>query len=122
MSSNAGEVAARLTGLQLTRDEAKLALQAGALAIEQEAKKRAPYKSGSLRRDIGTETRDDGGVVRVLIGNSKAIPYAPFQEFGTSRGVPAKAYLRGALREKRKEAVEQVAKAAKHIMRGKAKS
>ena len=120
--STPAQVAARIRGINLTREDAKLMLEAGALAIEQEAKKRAPYKSGSLRRDIGTEVLDDGGQMRARIGNSTAIPYAAPQEFGTSRGIKPKAYLRGALREKRTEAVSEMTKAAKHLVRAKAKA
>ena len=134
--STPAQVAARIRGINLTRDDAKLMLQAGALAIESQAKKRAPWVSGSLRRDIGTEVLAEGGEMRARIGNSTAIPYAVYQEFGTGQntdhpdgsksgmrgGIKPKAYLRGALREKRTEAVSEMTKAAKHLVRAKAKA
>ncbi len=120
MASNAAQVAARIRGFGWTRDDLKNMLQAGALQIEGEAKQRAPYQTGSLKRDIGTEVRDEGSKLKAKIGNSTAIPYAPHQEFGTSRGVKPKAYLRGALRDKADEAVRDIAKAGKAILRAKA--
>jgi len=78
------------------------ALKAGALIIQNEAKKKAPYKTGTLRRSIHTE----------MISNTQArvgtdVEYAIHQEFGTSK-MKAHPYLRPALDEKQQEVIEKI--------------
>jgi len=95
-------------------------LLVGAWIIANEAKKRAPYKTGTLRRDIRPELLEDGVVV---VGTS--VPYARRIEFGfmgkDSRGrsyhQAARPYLRPAFDEKKKEAMGEVVEALRDILR-----
>lgn len=77
-------------------------LKAGALIIQNEAKKKAPYKTGTLRRSIHTE----------MISNTQAkvgtdVEYAVYQEFGTSK-MQAHPFLRPALDERQQEVIEKI--------------
>ncbi len=57
------------------------ALTAGALEIENAAKDKAPYLTGTLRRSLHTETDEKSGSrVSVLVGTD--LEYAAMQEFG----------------------------------------
>jgi len=100
------------------------AVVAGALLVANDAKQRAPYKTGNLRRSIhvggyATEDLGDGTDIggnknsahsaEVQVGTN--VVYAAAQEYGTSRGVPAHPYLRPAFDEN-KEAVAEEIKAA----------
>lgn len=92
----------------------------GGWLIANEAKKRAPYKTGTLRRDIRPEIVEDGVVV---VGTS--VPYARRIEFGfigkDSRGrsyhQAARPFLRPAYDEKKKEAIAEVVEGLKDILR-----
>ena len=54
------------------------ALSAGALEVENEAKNRAPYVTGTLRRSITHKIEGDDA----LVGPFSAVPYAARIEFG----------------------------------------
>lgn len=73
-------------------DEMSDALDKAAIMLTGRAKSFAPVKTGALRGSIHQEgpvaTR---GNVKVVVGTN--ISYAPFQEFGTSRGIIGKFYL-----------------------------
>lgn len=92
----------------------------GGWLIANEAKKRAPYKTGTLRRDIRPEIVEDGVVV---VGTS--VPYARRIEFGfigkDSRGrsyhQAARPFLRPAYDEKKNEAIAEVVEGLKDILR-----
>lgn len=78
------------------------ALKAGALIIQNEAKQRAPYKTGTLRRSIHTEMRSKA---QAVVGTD--VEYAVYQEFGTSK-MKAHPYLRPALDEKQQEVLDKI--------------
>ena len=78
------------------------ALKAGALIVQNEAKRRAPYETGTLRRSIHTEMR---GNTQAFVGTD--VEYAVHQEFGTSK-MKAHPYLRPALDEKQQEVLEKI--------------
>lgn len=102
------QVALKIKGLRLTPAITRSLLEVAGWAIENEAKERAPWDTGELRRDIHTEVEvngTSGGVA--YIGNSDAIPYAIYQELGT-RHMAARAYLRGGLHAGAPEAAKQV--------------
>lgn len=94
-------------------------LLAGGWIIANEAKKRAPYKTGTLRRDIRPEIVEDGVVA---VGTS--VPYGRRIEFGfigkDSRGrnyhQAARPYLRPAYDEKKNEAIAEVVEALRDII------
>ena len=110
------------------------ALKAAALPIQNEAKRRAPYRSGTLSRGITIEERESTATrARVAVSTSK-IPYARIQEYGgtirakgggfltfkTSDGrwvrvrqvtIPARPYLRPAFDAMKGEAVAEFAAA-----------
>jgi HK97 gp10 family phage protein len=95
------------------------ALTAGALLIENDAKRRAPYKTGTLRRSIHTEQGDG---MEVLIGPDA--PYGARIEFGyvgpDKRGrmfhQPAQPYLRPAFDENRDAAIKEVGEALAQLL------
>jgi len=103
------------------------ALTAGALEIENAAKEKAPYLTGTLRRSLHTETDEKSDRrVSVLVGTD--LEYAAMQEFGgvvtpktakmlavevegkmvfaKSVTIPAHPYLRPAFDEQRGAAVD----------------
>lgn len=62
-------------------DVLEQALHAGAQEILNSAKDKAPYKTGTLRRSLHSETAEKSGTrVRVLVGTD--LEYAAMQEFG----------------------------------------
>lgn len=73
----------------------RAALEMVALRVVREARKRAPVDTGRLRNSIGHQVTAEGGKVVATIGTN--VSYAPFQEYGTRTGVPAKRFLGGAL-------------------------
>jgi len=87
---------AKLKRLQPSPADLAVVVGTGAKPIENDAKERAPYEFGQLKRDIHTEVKTSSTGATALIGNSKLVPYAIYQELGTSK-IPARAYLRGAL-------------------------
>ena len=90
------------------------ALTAGALRVRNEAARRAPIKTGTLRRSITVEKATDKALT-VNVGTN--LIYAPPHEFGwPERNIKERAYLRGALIEKRDEARQVVAKELKGLL------
>lgn len=71
------------------------ALELIALRVVREARTRAPVDTGRLRNSIGHQVSLERGRVVATIGTN--VHYAPFQEYGTRHGVPARRYLGGAL-------------------------
>lgn len=57
------------------------AVQAGALIVQNDAKKRAPYRTGTLRRSIHMETIEKARD-RVVVSVGTNVIYAAIQEFG----------------------------------------
>lgn len=104
------ELVAKLQGLaaKATGAQAAAALRAGALLIENDARQKAPIKTGTLRRSIHTnvETAGDGAVAR--IGTN--VEYAIYLEMGTSR-MRARPYLRPAFDGNRNQALAEIRRA-----------
>ena len=96
------------------------ALRAAALVAQNDAKRRAPVKTGTLRRSIHTEDID---ATTVAVGTD--VPYAARQEFGfagtDSRGrtshQAARPYLRPALDENKAEMEREFADALEDLLR-----
>lgn len=65
-----------------------------ALQVESEAKRRAPVKTGNLRRSITSAAAMDGGIPSAIV--AATVHYAGFVELGT-RYVNAQPFLRPAL-------------------------
>jgi HK97 gp10 family phage protein len=95
----------RATGLLLRE-----AVQKGADIIAEDAKRRAPRKTGALAEGIHAEitTSKQGQAVADVSYNKKATWYGGLVEKGT-KNMPAQPYLRPALDEKAEEAEEAVA-------------
>lgn len=80
----------------------KLLFEKTAAKIEKDAKARAPvdrtpgHQGGTLRRSITHRVTSTPMSIEAKIGTD--IHYAPYQEEGTSRGIPAIHYLRDAYR------------------------
>lgn len=83
-------MAKKLIGSKSSFDIASKAMMDSATLIGQEkAKSLSPVRTGFLRDSIQRRWDARQGT----IGTS--VSYAPFQEFGTSRGVPARHFLKG---------------------------
>ena len=106
----------KLTALKLSGADLAPAAMAGGLEIESEAKDRAPVDTGTLKRDVHTEVETSGSTATALIGNSKQVPYAAPQEFGTSK-MAAQPYLRPGLDAGKAAAVDSAGAAIKHLVR-----
>ncbi len=65
------------------------------LIVLRDGKKNAPVDTGRLRASIVPEVVTQGQVLQGIVGSN--VEYAPYQEFGTRRGVRAKRYLQRAL-------------------------
>jgi len=82
------------------------ATKAGAEVIVQEARNKAPYKTGKLKRAIRSKFgQARGRIVTVEIGPAPRAHYGGFLEVGTSR-MPAQPFLRPAMDETKQEAVD----------------
>jgi HK97 gp10 family phage protein len=112
------------------------ALTAGALPVQNEAKRNAPYESGNLRRSIHIGGREDlnpdtGAVIdrtgtpvpepdvdanaaAVYVGTD--VEYASYVEFGTQK-MAANPYLRPAADTQRSAVVSEVAAAMRAMLR-----
>jgi len=78
------------------------ALKAGALLIQNSAKEKAPYLTGTLRRSIHIEPE---GKRTVIVGTN--VEYGKYQEFGT-RKMKAHPYLRPAFDENKDKVMEKI--------------
>ncbi len=90
----------------------QIGLKAGALVVKNDAKRRAPFKSGTLRRSIDQESVP--GKLTEAVGTD--LPHAARMEYGFAGqdslgrryNQPAHPYLRPALRENKEEVREIV--------------
>ncbi len=82
----------------------KRAFERAGLAVETSARRKAPYRTGHLRRNIVSEVLNayaKTGNPRAEIGvDLNVVPYAWYQEEGTSN-MPAHPYLRPGLESQR---------------------
>jgi HK97 gp10 family phage protein len=78
------------------------ALKAGALLIQNDAKRLSPYFTGTLRRSIHIEKT---GKREVIIGTD--VEYAKYQEFGTSK-MKAHPYMRPAFDNNKDKVIEKI--------------
>lgn len=76
----------------------RAAYQRSARIVTRNAKLRAPFKTGHLRRNIEYESTDKEAEIGVSL---TIVPYAWYQEAGTSK-MPAHPYLRPGLKASRK--------------------
>ena len=81
-----------------------LALGSIGAVVSEKAKDLAPVDTGALQADIRYEVAPDENAV--YIGNTGKIPYAKYQEFGTSK-MKAHPYLKPALTDS-KEDIRQI--------------
>lgn len=56
-------------------------VQKAALVVERDAKKKAPKRTGALRRSIETKVENDGNTVTATVFSP--LEYAPYVEYGT---------------------------------------
>jgi HK97 gp10 family phage protein len=91
--------------------KARTALKAGGLVIQNDAKRRAPYLTGTLRRSIAME--DGPGATEITIGTD--VEYAGFVEFGTYK-MAARPYLRPAFDENIPEVTRTIAEALSDLI------
>jgi len=117
---------AKLKRLQPSPADLAVVVEVGAKPIENDAKERAPYEFGQLKRDIHTEVKTSSTGATATIGNSKLVPYATYQEYGTlnedgTQKVPAKAYLRGALSSQQGRAIKDMSAAVSALIKKRTK-
>jgi HK97 gp10 family phage protein len=97
-------------------DKLEAAVKSGALVVQNDAKRRAPYRTGTLRRSIHMETiekkRDR---VEVLVGTD--VEYAWRIEYGVYNQQP-QPYLRPARDENKDEVQREIADALREALRG----
>jgi HK97 gp10 family phage protein len=106
------EIGDRATGLALRK-----AAEAGAEVIADEAKQRAPVKTGQLRESITVAPGPmKQGKAEYRIGPGKKAWYGSLIEFGT-KFIPARPFLRPALDVAKDEAQEAVTKSLRHTLR-----
>jgi HK97 gp10 family phage protein len=100
--------------------KARTVFEVFAKKIEADAKRNAPvshkknHEGGTLRRSITSKV--DANPVRIEARIGTKTYYAPYQEDGTSRGIPALHYLRNAF-ESNKEPFIAALKAAINSLR-----
>lgn len=110
------ELARKLAALgeAVAGDVLAAAMRSGALLVETDAKRRAPFKTGTLRRSIHTEVDLDGSQVEAAVGTD--VPYAARLEFGfdgtdklgREYHQPPRPYLRPALDENMDAAAQEI--------------
>jgi len=111
-------------------DKLEAAVTAGALLVENEAKNKAPYKTGTLKRSIHHETVEKSHD-RVVVAVGTNLEYAAIHEFGgtiesktgylvfqtddgewhsvSSVQIPARPYLRPALDQNKEKIINEIA-------------
>lgn len=94
------------------------AATSGAMLIQNEAKDLAPYRTGTLRRSIHTETVEKtSDSVTLKVGTD--VVYAAAQEFGIDdRNLPAHPFLRPAVDHNKEKLVDEIRKALSSIVKG----
>lgn len=98
------------------------AVRSGALLVQNDAKRMAPYRTGTLRRSIHTEVESGAGQATAEIGTD--VPYGARVEFGfegkDSLGreyhQPAQPYLRPALDENMDAAAQEIGDALRKAL------
>lgn len=83
---------------QTYRREVSAAINKSLVDLQRTAKTLSPVDTGRLRASILVEpARVQGDVIKGSVGTLTR--YAGFQEEGTSRGVPARYYMRGSIEQ-----------------------
>ncbi len=85
------------------------AVKKATLMVQRDARINAPVDTGRLRASIVPTVTLAGKIVRGVVGSN--VVYAPFQEFGTRRGLKGRFYLTRAF-EKNKERIVKLIDAA----------
>ncbi|MTI82586.1 MAG: hypothetical protein FH756_01545 [Firmicutes bacterium] len=118
-------------------DKMEAAVKSGALVVQNDAKQRAPYKTGTLRRSIHIETEEKSqDKVTVAVGTD--VEYAAIHEFGgviqpknanklhfkidgkdifaDKVHIPARPYLRPALDENEDGIMREIAQTIRQLL------
>lgn len=72
-----------------------------AVVVQGRARDKSPVDTGRLRSSIMYEIDTANPPLYAVVGSD--VEYAPYQEFGTSRGVPAVGYLSGGMRDSKSD-------------------
>jgi HK97 gp10 family phage protein len=86
------------------------AMNESVISVQSTAREEAPYRTGNLKRSIYTDIID-GGIRGVVGVDANMAPYGIYQEFGTSRGVKPKFYMRTGM-EKNEDKIQKLFEAA----------
>lgn len=84
-----------------------------AISVQRRSKTLAPIDTGRLRQSITYEIDGAGIPAWAKVGTN--VEYAPYQEFGTSRGIRPKRFMRGGLEDSVGDIRGFLAQAAKEI-------
>lgn len=106
------------TVLKGLKDATKLiqAMRVVTLAVTRDARINSPVDTGRLRSSIVPSVSANRDSVKGIVGSN--VEYAPFQEFGTRRGVPARRYLGKAFRGRLEYARNKISTAFGKLMKG----
>ena len=92
-------------------------MRKGANVVRDEARAKAPKKTGNLKRKIRTrERREEGGDMRFAVEVPRSAFYGRFIEYGTSK-MPARPFLRPAAENKTEAAVSAMRDALAEAIR-----
>lgn len=91
------------------------AVETGALALRDEAKRRCPAESHALRESIRAKVSVSGDAAEAVIGSG--LPYAVMAEFGTLTA-PPRPYLAPALDARRSGITEQIKTGVRGALEG----
>lgn len=69
------------------------AVRDAAYYAEYTSKELVPVDTGRLRSSISTVNDNNGTTIKFIVGTN--VFYAPYQEFGTSRGIRPKRFMQG---------------------------
>ena len=84
--------------------------------LQKDSFSRAPYKTGTLRREI----KQDYANSRLVAGTNFSRPYAYVQEFGNKAGtLKGRKYFYGALKDNTKKVLNIFAKEFRRVLGGK---
>lgn len=129
----------RKASAAVRNEGATLAVDAGALVLQEAAKERAPFRTGTLRRSIHVANTDQGTLKQRQVGPLASVPYAAIKEYGgvikpkqarmlawkTESGawafarrvvIPAKPYMRPAFDENKKRVQDAMVDAFRMVL------
>ena len=91
------------------------AMRDSTLLVQRGARINAPVDTGRLRASITPEIRQSGNDILGVVGSN--VLYAPYQEFGTRRGIRPRLYLTRAFQSSEQAIVARFNRAMEEIIK-----